>query len=108
MSGAQSAVQASMSAVSKASKDRRTTSTLASRLPAGTRRDQPEPRDDHRLGLREPPAGLAEQDGDLLAAALVEPPLGLPPLLDGRRAGALRLNHLLVDGRERQHGHADD
>src|SRR3954467_8417384 len=108
MSGCQSAVQASMAAVSKWSKDRRTTSTLASRLPLPTRPDQPEPGDHHGLGLREAPAGLAEQDRDLVAAALVEAPLLLAPRLHGGRAGALGQDHRLVDGGERQDRDADD
>ena len=53
--------------------------------------DPAEPGDDHRLVLAQPPARLAEQHRDLVAAALVEAPLRLPPLVDGRGAGLARI-----------------
>src|SRR4051812_26928539 len=108
MSSAQAAVQASVSAVSKYPKERRTTSTLVVRSASAGAPDQPEPRDDHGLVLAEAPARLAEQDRDLVPAPLVEAPLRLAPLLDGGGAGALGADRVLVDQREGQDRHADD
>src|SRR4051794_4049101 len=75
----------------------------ATRAPLLPRRSlhQPEPHDDHRLLVREPPPGLAEQHRGLVAAAVVEAALVGPPVVDRRDAGGLGVDDVGVDLAER-------
>src|SRR5205085_2849659 len=54
------------------------------------RLDQSEPHDRHGLVVGEAPAGLAQQDGRLVAAAVIEAALVRAPLVEGARPSRRR------------------